>query len=306
MGGSCSRKRDQVVDEDILHRGHSDRYSKSGNSKWLGISICPVVDVHQGGRRAPSLLDLCIGKICQDISKYSTLSMTPRDISQQIFNELVYSQRLTLVSLESFRDCALEEMYLREYPGVDDSWMDVISSQRSSLLSVDLSGSEVTDSGLTLLKDCSNLLALSFRFCDNISDCGLKNISGFTNLTCLSLRKNSKLTANGMSSFASLVNLEKLDLERCPGIHGGLVHLEGLVKLESLSIKCCICITDSDMQPITGLTNLKALQMSCSQVTDDGIAYLRGLHNLVFLNLEGCPVTAASLDTLSGFEIIMA
>lgn len=34
--------------------------------------------------------------------------MLPRDISQQIFNELVYSQRLTDVSLEAFRDCALQ------------------------------------------------------------------------------------------------------------------------------------------------------------------------------------------------------
>lgn len=31
-----------------------------------------------------------------------------------------------------------------------------------------------------------------------------------------------------MSAFAGLVNLVKLDLERCPKIHGGLVHLEGL------------------------------------------------------------------------------
>lgn len=34
--------------------------------------------------------------------------MLPGDISQQIFNELVYSQRLTDVHLEAFRDCALQ------------------------------------------------------------------------------------------------------------------------------------------------------------------------------------------------------
>lgn len=65
-----------------------------------------------------------------------------------------------------------------ECPGVDDSWLDVISSQGSSLLSVDLSGSEVTDLGLTLLKDCKNIQALNFNFCDQISDCGLEHLSG--------------------------------------------------------------------------------------------------------------------------------
>lgn len=56
--------------------------------------------------------------------------------------------------------------------------MDVISSQGVSLLSVDLSGSEVTDSGLIHLKDCGNLQALNFNYCDQISDPGLKHISG--------------------------------------------------------------------------------------------------------------------------------
>ena len=65
-----------------------------------------------------------------------------------------------------------------EYPGVSDSWMDVISSQGVSLLSVDLSGSEITNSGLIHLKDCTNLQALNLNYCDQISDHGLKHIIG--------------------------------------------------------------------------------------------------------------------------------
>lgn len=34
-----------------------------------------------------------------------------------------------------------------------------------------------------------------------------------------------------MSALGSLVNLVKLDLERCPGIGGGLVHLKGIFYL---------------------------------------------------------------------------
>ncbi|KAJ4957922.1 hypothetical protein NE237_025033 [Protea cynaroides] len=117
-------------------------------------------------------------KICEDMDNYSTFSMLPRDISQQIFNELVYSNRLTDVSLEAFRDCALEDICLGEYPEAKDSWMEVIASQGSSLLSVDLSGSDITDSGLVLLKDCKNLQALIFNYCDQISDHGLEHISG--------------------------------------------------------------------------------------------------------------------------------
>lgn len=71
-----------------------------------------------------------------------------------------------------------QDLDLGEYPGLKDSWMDVISSQGSSLLSVDLSGSEVTDLGLIPLKSCTNLQALNFNYCDLISDIGLAHISG--------------------------------------------------------------------------------------------------------------------------------
>lgn len=51
--------------------------------------------------------------------------------------------------------------------------------------------------------------------------------SGLSNLTNLSFRRNGAITSHGMSAFANLFGLIKLDLERCPGIHGGLVHLQG-------------------------------------------------------------------------------
>nr|CAN67937.1 hypothetical protein VITISV_014237 [Vitis vinifera] len=194
MGGVCSRKRDQQVDED-------------------GVQI-------------------------QDIDRYTKFSMLPRDISQQIFDNFVDSHCLTSASLEAFRDCAIQDVNLGEYPEVNDSWMDIISSQGLSLLSVDLSGSSVTDDGLSLLKDCSNIQVLSFNYCDQISEPGLKNISGLSNLTSLSFKKSNTVTAEGMRAFSSLVNLAKLDLERCSRIHGGLIHLKDS-DLKALSGNVC-------------------------------------------------------------------
>lgn len=53
-------------------------------------------------------------------------------------------------------------------------------------------------------------------------------------MTTLSFRRNNQITAQGLSAFAGLINLLKLDLERCPGIRGGLVHLKGLFLLKLL------------------------------------------------------------------------
>ncbi|GKV45445.1 hypothetical protein SLEP1_g52521 [Rubroshorea leprosula] len=304
MGSACSRKRDQLDNEDSLHRGVTRIYCKSGSSKWLVTTFSkPAVDMQRGKGQCPSLMELCIYKTREDIDRYKTFSMLPRDITQQIFNELVNSHCLTEVSLQAFKDCALQDLDLGEYPGVNDNWMGVISSQGSSLLSVNLAGSDITDSGLMCLRVCGNLQDINLNCCYQISDYGLQHISALSNLTSLSFRRNGTVTAQGMSALAGLVNLVKLDLEKCPGIHGGLVHLRGLTKLESLNINWCKtttdAITDADMMPLSVLTNLEKLQISCSKVTDAGITHLKGLQKLSILNLEGCPVTAACLDSLS-------
>lgn len=41
-----------------------------------------------------------------------------------------------------FRDHALENVYLGEYLGLNDDWMDVVASRESSLLAADVSGSK--------------------------------------------------------------------------------------------------------------------------------------------------------------------
>jgi len=80
----------------------------------------------------------------------------------------------------------MQDIDLGEYSGVDDNWMDVISSQGLSLLSVDVSGSQLTDNGLRLLKDCSNLQALTLNYCDQFSEYGLKHISGIVTILVIS------------------------------------------------------------------------------------------------------------------------
>ncbi|KAM3216176.1 hypothetical protein P3L10_025616 [Capsicum annuum] len=71
----------------------------------------------------------------------------------------------------------LKDLNMGEYPGLNDRWMDVISSQGSSLLSLDRLGSDVTDPGLTYLKDCKNMQALNLNYCDQIIDHRVENIS---------------------------------------------------------------------------------------------------------------------------------
>jgi hypothetical protein len=107
--------------------------------------------------------------------------------------------------------------------------MEVVASQRNSLLSLDISCSEVTDSGIDLLRDCSSIQSLACNYCDQISEHGLGMLSGLSNISSLSFKRSNGVTAEGMRAIANLINLVNLDLEGCLKIHGGLIHLKGFL-----------------------------------------------------------------------------
>lgn len=63
--------------------------------------------------------------------------------------------------------------------------------------------------------------------------------SGLSNLASLSFRRNYAISAQGLNTFSGLINLVKLDLERCPGIHGSLVHIQGWILYAMLCENYC-------------------------------------------------------------------
>jgi len=84
----------------------------------------------------------------------------------------------------------LQDVLLADYPGVTDSWLDVIGSQGESLLALDISNSAVTNEGLDFLEPCTNLQSLSLNYCDHIADEGLSMLAGTFRTCCISLRSN--------------------------------------------------------------------------------------------------------------------
>lgn len=72
MGSICSRKREQsVIEEEVARRVVSGRYCRSSSSKWLEAASFRCRNVEHAPGVAgicPSLLELCISKICQVLS----------------------------------------------------------------------------------------------------------------------------------------------------------------------------------------------------------------------------------------------
>ncbi|KAK4369250.1 hypothetical protein RND71_013042 [Anisodus tanguticus] len=119
----------------------------------------------------------------------------------------------------------------------------------------------------------------------------------FYKFDILGFRKCCGPSAEAMKSLSGLMKLVKLEFERCPLIHGGLVHLEDLDKLVVLNLEGSD-VTASCLDYLTGLTSLVSLNVSNSRITDDGLQYLKLLKNLHSLYLEFCGATACEIKKL--------
>ncbi|MBC8875649.1 MAG: hypothetical protein H8E44_39995 [Planctomycetes bacterium] len=184
-----------------------------------------------------------------------------------------------------------------------------------------LADAQITDRGLSYIKEMSRLKELSLWRCQQISDAGLEHLKVLNGLRSLDLRRCPQLTDRGLEHIKGLTRLEHLDFSVVPEITtAGLQHIQGLTglkrlgatrtgirdlaplkhltQLESLSVP--EEIDDAQIAHLETLTNLNCLILECTQITDDAVAHLRNMTRLERLDIHKTKVSDASITYLMG------
>jgi internalin A len=161
-------------------------------------------------------------------------------------------------------------------PELPDS--EDIEDDQSHQAVLDLSGSKVTDDGLTVLKDFREYLVLNLTGTkvgdvglalpgDNrlralhlddtgVTNAGLPHLQRFDKMTILGLRR-TKVTDDGLKQLGNMKSLRRLYLEGTAITDVGLKHLQVLPKLRVLDLRNTK-VTDA------GVAELKALLPMCA------------------------------------------
>jgi len=107
----------------------------------------------------------------------------------------------------------------------------------TGLRTIDAPNSNVGDSLLEHVDDCTNLVHLGFQNVPYVTDAGLQHVKGLTKLQTLQFDE-ARVSDAGRECLRNLTELRFLHLDCTEVSDAGIQHLAGLPKLDTLYISC--------------------------------------------------------------------
>jgi serine/threonine protein kinase/Leucine-rich repeat (LRR) protein len=175
-------------------------------------------------------------------------------------------------SLQSIpnRPFKIDTIRFDTFANVDDSSLQSLAAiHPENLKTLSLSGTRVTDQGLTALRGFDRLVDLNLSG-TQITDEGVKVLSSFAQLHELDLTR-TRITNHAVSHLAALPNLSVLKLSDNNLTDAALLHLP---HVRSLALDGT-GVTDAGLQQLATQTGLGFLSVSRTKVTPFGIAKLQ-------------------------------
>jgi len=165
----------------------------------------------------------------------------------------------------------------------------------SACMNLDLSDTEVGDTGLSCLASAPNLAGLDLSN-TRVTDRGLARLSALPQLKVLSL-KGCRITGAGLADLKGAAKLIYLTLDGTQIGDRQLVGIGLILQLEYLDLGNTV-ITDDGLPCLAQLVHLKELNLLGTQITDAGLVHLQKMKQLESLNLSGAHVTDAGMKKL--------
>lgn len=183
----------------------------------------------------PSLFQLCITKITQNIKQFGDLSgIGDSFLLESLINELIRLNKLNNSNIKIFLVPELERLTLSGHSIiVEQSTLKKVANSCTELAFLKISDTlSLTDTLLTLIaKKCINLKSVELDNCRYITDQGLKNLAihRATSLRSLTLNNMSGISLKGVQEvLKECLHLQTLTLTNCEQISSD--HLDFLSK----------------------------------------------------------------------------
>jgi Leucine-rich repeat (LRR) protein len=165
------------------------------------------------------------------------------------------------------------------------------------IIRIGVHGRPVTDEMVAKLDGLTTLRSLDLGR-TAVTDAGLVHVATLKNLEELCVCCTMKITDAGLVNLEKLTKLNSLDLGGLNISDRGLSHVRGLTELEYLSLYGTK-VDDAGMVYISRLTKLRTLVLASTKITDAAIPHLAKLTNLRIVSLQDTKVSDTGIKRLT-------
>ena len=185
-------------------------------------------------------------------------------------NEFLVEQRQETLEVPISQREIIDQA-IREEIG-KESRAAITEDERKDVKSLQLFGTDISNSGLQFLKSMEGLEILDLKG-TQITDAGLDHLKALAALKHLGLGE-TKITDAGLEHIKELATLKSIDLEGTRITDAGLKHIGQLHNLESLSL-WLTDISDNGLENLYELSKLRSVNVGETQVTEAGVKGLQ-------------------------------
>ncbi len=163
---------------------------------------------------------------------------------------------------------------------------------------VHLGGGDITDEGLSHLKELKDVETLELTYTYGCSAEGLRHVQQMTNVKKINLWGNYNFSA-GVGYLSGMTKVETLFLHKLRVTDDDMKFVKGMKGCKFFQMTLNPTVTDAGIAHLAGLTELESIYLTCPQLTDECLKYFHDMHRLNSLSISSPHVTNAGLQRLS-------
>ncbi|MCH7728432.1 MAG: hypothetical protein IH991_18430 [Planctomycetes bacterium] len=170
--------------------------------------------------------------------------------------------------------------------------------EHGRIITVHLGGGEITDEGLSHLKNLTDVEKLKLIYTYGCTAEGLRHVKNLTNVKVLNLWGNYNFS-DGVMQLRGMTKVENLCLHKIRVTDDNMRFLKDIKGCKAFQMTLNPVVTDVGIAHLAGLTELESVYLTCPQLTDECLKSFHDMHHLNSLLISSPHVTREGLRKLS-------
>ncbi len=176
--------------------------------------------------------------------------------------------------------------------------VEVKLDDEGRVTSVDMGGGEITDKGMSHLKDLKDVERLTLSYTYGCTAESLQHVQQMTQVKYLRLWGNYNFS-DGVGYLRRMTNVETLYLHKIRVTDENMKFLTDMKGCKFLQMTLNPTVTDAGIANLAGLTELESIYLTCPQLTDECLKYFHDMHKLKSLLVSSPHMTKAAFQKLT-------